>query len=81
GFSRGVGERIEELSGSKVLGAFANAYVHAQASGFKAAHEMAKAAVVQPIENAVDAYRDSPGWTIVKHTSPIGWIGTFTGLF
>jgi hypothetical protein len=80
-FSRGVGERIEELSGSKVLGAFTATYIHVQASGFKAAHEMAKAAVVQPIENAGDAYRDSPGWTILKHTSPIGWIGTFTGWF
>jgi hypothetical protein len=42
---------------------------------------MAKAAVVQPIENAVDSYRDSPGWTILKNSSPIGLIGTLTGWF
>lgn len=81
GFSRGVGERIEELSGSKILGAFVNAYVHVHASGIIAAHEMAKLAVVEPIRNAVKAYSKSPVWTIVKNTSPIGWIGTYSGWF
>jgi hypothetical protein len=78
-FSQSIGERAEEFTGSDVVGAITAAYVHTQLSAYKAA----TAAVVQPVKNTVNAYKEAPAKTLVKHVAlgPIGWIGTLSGLF
>jgi RHS repeat-associated protein len=78
-FSQSIGERAEEFIGSDVVGAITAAYVHTQLSAYKAA----TAAVVQPVKNTVNAYKEAPAKTLVKHVAlgPIGWIGTLSGLF
>jgi RHS repeat-associated protein len=81
--SEHVGENVEELTGSKVVAAAATAYVNAWVSSVVGAHKVAKQAVTQPVRNAANTFVKSPGKTIAKHLilGPVGWIGTFTGLF
>jgi hypothetical protein len=82
-FSLSVGERVEEFTGSDILGALAATKVHVDASVCLAAKKAVEETVIQPVKNTVNAYVDSPGKTIAKHALlwPVGLIGTMTGWF
>ncbi len=77
-----IGEPMMEHGTPDWLAAGVTTYVHMYKASIVTAHNMAKQAIVQPIENTANAFKNNTGRTLANWViGPVGWVGTLSGLF